>query len=262
MRSLRERPAKISDRIRAKFYLSVGHPQFGTKLHIVVVLHDEYAHAYCLGGAWLLVAPWRGNVLARGIGVFKTARIAGCWLAAVTWVAGCGAAVPEANDSAVCAAAITAPPDGLRRLTMTQYANTMRDLVRWALGEGPDAESVIAQAALDALPSDRREPLPQDPHGSYRRLDQSLEQVHVDESFRVAAAIAAGLTEPQRLERVVGACAVDDDPHNERACLLDFLERFGSQVLRRPLDPDDIEFYGSAATYSDLIHVLLSSTLR
>lgn len=183
--------------------------------------------------------------------VVKIAR----WFAAMTWVAGCGADGPASSSSAVC----TAAPDSLRRLTMTQYTNTVRDLVRWALGDGPDADSVIARAALDALPSDRREPLPQDIHGGYRRLDQSLEQIHVDESFRVAGAIAAELTEPQRLERVVGACAVDDDVHNDRECFTLFIERFGAQVLRRPLDAEDIEFYGSAASYADVIHVLLSA---
>lgn len=94
--------------------------------------------------------------------VIKTARTVGRWLAAVTWVASCVARVPESSDSAACTAALTASPDRLRRLTMTQYANSMRDLVRWVLGDGPDAATVIGLAALDALPSDRREPLPQD----------------------------------------------------------------------------------------------------
>lgn len=179
-------------------------------------------------------------------------------------IAGCGASVPETASLSEH----ELPADRLRRLTMTQYANSLRDLVRMALGDGSEADSVIAQAALAALPTDRREPVPQDPHGSYRRLDQSLEQIHVDESYRVAGALAAALTEPERLGNVVGTCAVDDDPDNDGACLQQFLERFGARVLRRPLDAEELDFYrgvygpdpaSSAAAYADVIHVLLSA---
>jgi hypothetical protein len=180
-------------------------------------------------------------------------------------IAGCAANVAETASIGDRAVSV-APADSLRRLSMTQYANSVRDLVRSVLGDGPDADSVLAQATLDLIPADRREPLPQDLHGSYRRLDQSLEQIHVDATYRVAGAIAAALTQPERLERVVGACALDDDADNDRACLQQFLERFGAQALRRPLAADDFELYrevyghdatSSAAAYADVIHVLL-----
>jgi len=159
-------------------------------------------------------------------------------------------------------------PERLRRLTMMQYRNTVRDLVHWALPDAADAERVIALAGLDALPRDRREPVPQDVHGSYRRLDQTLEQAHVDGVFRVGEALGSALTEPDRLTAVVGACAADGDAANDADCLTAFVQRFGARTLRRPLDAEDAAFfrsvYGADATaspraYADVIAVMLNS---
>jgi hypothetical protein len=161
-----------------------------------------------------------------------------------------------------------AAPDGLRRLTMTQYRNTLRDLARWALGDPVAADAALASAGLASLPVDRREPTLQEPHGSYRRLDQALEQRHVDETYRIAVALGSALATPERLAALAGACASDDDLGNDRACASDFIARFGERALRRPLAPDDTAFYlavfGSDPTagpagYADVIAVMLSS---
>jgi hypothetical protein len=147
-------------------------------------------------------------------------------------------------------------PTGLRRLTTTQYKNTVRDLARWVLGDPLEADVVVTLAGLDAVPLD------------YGRLDQALEQSHVDETFRVAAALGRTLSAPERLGRVAGSCAIDDDATNDDACISDFIDRFGARALRRPLDADDLSFYrvvyggGSTATpaaFGDVITVLLSS---
>jgi hypothetical protein len=154
-----------------------------------------------------------------------------------------------------CDPSASSEPEALRRLTMTQYANTLHDLARWAVGDGNDAATLVASAGLDALPRDRR-------------LDQALDQLHVDTTYRVAAALATGLTEAPRLGRVAGACAVDADPDNDDSCLSSFLQRFGARALRRPLDAGDETFYravygsdptASAAAYADVITVLLSA---
>ena len=143
----------------------------------------------------------------------------------VALLAGCSVGEPEpdslttgGDDRRDCSASSAVVPDALRRLTMTQYTNSVRDIVRLALGDGPDAESVIARAALEDLPLGRREPLPQDIHGSYRRLDQSLDQVHIDSTFRVAAAVASAPTGPERLGRVVGNWAADSDIQATACC--------------------------------------------
>jgi hypothetical protein len=155
-----------------------------------------------------------------------------------------------------CDEAARDEPGGLRRLTMTQYKNTVRDLARWALGDPLEADVLVTLAGLDAVPLD---------HG---RLDQALEQSHVDETFRVAVALGQTLTGPERLGRIAGSCAVDDDATNDDACISDFINRFGARALRRPLDADDASFYrvvygdGSTATpaaFGDVITVMLSS---
>ena len=157
----------------------------------------------------------------------------------------------------------------LRRLTMTQYRNTVRDLVRWALLDTSAADRLLLAAELDAVPEDRREPTPRDPHGSYRRLDQAVGQTHVEATFRVASKLGGLLAADEQRETVVGSCAVDDDATNDEECLLDFLQRFGARALRRPLDEDDVSFYravyggggstADSAAYADVISVMLSS---
>ncbi len=151
---------------------------------------------------------------------------------------------------------------------MTQYQNSLRDLVRWSLGEAGDVEQVLSAAGLESVPRDRRERTPQEPHGSYRRLDQAVDQAHVDETFRVATALGGSLTAERYLSKVVGPCASDGDASNDKTCLSDFIQRFGARALRRPLDPEDESFYrvvygsdaaASPAAYADVIAVMLSS---
>jgi hypothetical protein len=166
-----------------------------------------------------------------------------------------------------CDDAAKGPEASLRRLTMTQYRNTVRDLVAWVTSDDPDA-LLSASEALDALPEDRREPVPQDLHGSYRRLDQTLQQVHVDSLYQAALAVSTALTAGETLESVAGSCATDADADNDAACRDAFIERFGARALRRPLSADELEFYasiyGSDATadplaYADVITVLLNA---
>jgi hypothetical protein len=167
-----------------------------------------------------------------------------------------------------CEESTRAEPERLRRLTMTQYRNTLRDLAHWALGDAGEVERVLTSAGLAEVPQDRREPTPQDPHGAYRRLDQAVDQTHVDETFRVALALGGLLTAEQHLGTVVGSCASDGDASNDEKCLSDFIQRFGARALRRPLDEDDKGFYravygsdgvSSPAAYADVIAVMLSS---
>lgn len=168
------------------------------------------------------------------------------------------------NDKASPAAAT------LRRLTMTQYKNTIGDLVTWAIGGGSAARTILTEVSpsLAALPVDKREAVPEDLHGSYRRLDQTLQQVHVDATYELALAVGAALTTSARLATVVGACATDSDDSNDATCLDSFVKRFGARALRRPLSSDEVDFYKSAygatakaesAAYADLIGVFLTA---
>jgi hypothetical protein len=180
--------------------------------------------------------------------------------------------VPQASNTGAvaftCDASVSDEPAELRRLTMTQYRNSVRDLARWALADAHAADAAMAQAGLDAVPVDRREPTPQDPHGGYRRLDQALDQSHVDEAYRVAAALGSSLAASEHLGVVAGACATDADASNDEDCVTEFIRRFGARALRRPLDAEDEHFYravygsdptADATAYADVITVMLSS---
>jgi hypothetical protein len=156
----------------------------------------------------------------------------------------------------------------LRRLTMTQYRNTVADLTAWALGSASAGQTVMTEIAspLAELPDDRREAVPQDLHGSYRRLDQSLQQIHVEATYDVAVALGAALTTTARLGTVVGACATDTSTSNDASCLDSFIKRFGARALRRPLASDEVDFYKtatgttvSAAAYADLIGLFVTA---
>lgn len=169
-----------------------------------------------------------------------------------------------------CDANTKPPVAGLRRLTMTQLRNTLADLAAWAAGSASAGQAVLTEVAapLATLPADRREVVPQDLHGSYRRLDQSLQQAHVEATYDVAVALGAALTTAARLGTVVGACATDTNTSNDASCLDAFIKKFGARVFRRPLDASEVELYktvygtsaaASAAAYADLIGVLLTA---
>jgi hypothetical protein len=179
-----------------------------------------------------------------------------------------GAGVPEVSFT--CDPSAKSAPATLRRLTMVQFRNTIADLAAWALASSSAGATVMTEiaASLAELPDDRREAVPQDLHGSYRRLDQSLQQIHVEATYDVAVALGAALTTPARLAAVVGSCATDTSTTNDASCLDAFIKRFGARALRRPLESDEVAFYttaygasstASAAGYADLIGLLVTA---
>src|SRR3954451_9009698 len=157
--------------------------------------------------------------------------------------AGTGNGPPPVNFA--CDATTKPPVATLRRLTMTQFRNTVADLASWAVGSASAGQTVMTELAapLGELPDDRREAVPQDLHGSYRRLDQSLQQIHVDATYDVAVGLGAALTTTARLGTVVGACATDTSTSNDATCLDSFIKKFGARALRRPLTSDEVDFY-------------------
>jgi hypothetical protein len=157
----------------------------------------------------------------------------------------------------------------MRRLTNRQYRNTLRALLTATVGE-EDAGSVLGgvAGALDALPDETRKQVPEDLHGSYRRLDQDVAQAHVDAWYEIATSLGSALTTPALLERVVGTCATDTDPGNDAACVDGFVRTFGERAFRRPLTDDEVAryrgFYGATAgidplAFADVIGGVLSA---
>ncbi|MCS6901999.1 MAG: DUF1592 domain-containing protein [Myxococcales bacterium] len=131
----------------------------------------------------------------------------------------------------------------LRRLSRVQYQNALKDLLEFAL-PGQSAELLAqVEGELNKIPKDERKGLPNETHGGYQRLDQSVQQGHVDGAYRVAIRLGAELAKGDRLQKVVGSCARDEDPTNDKSCIEQFIVRVGERALRRPLDKSDREFF-------------------
>jgi len=174
------------------------------------------------------------------------------------------------SSNFTCDPSAKLPAATLRRLTSSQYRNTLTSIASWSMGDATQGTAVMTELAdsLHALPDDQREPVPEDLHGSYRRLDQALQQEHVDTYYTVGVAMGAALTTAPRLGTVVGACATDANAANDADCLDKFIQKFGSKVLRRPPTPEEITFYKSVygastaadpAAYADVIGVMLNA---
>lgn len=155
----------------------------------------------------------------------------------------------------------------LRRLAASEYAATVTDLVTKV--EPTDASAILAaaSAALKAYPADLPTAAPNEKHGGYYRLDQLVQQEHVDSSYAVADVLGQEMTKtPARVTALAGACATDADPSNDDACLTAFVRSFGALALRRPPSDDDITYYRgvaknavTAAALADVVTVMLAS---
>jgi len=157
----------------------------------------------------------------------------------------------------------------LRRLSEVQYRNTLRDLVDYALPGQTDIvmaelDFETTQLVADVAANDGGDQR----YAKFSRLDQTVQQAHIDTEYAAAAAVGAALTnDPIRLAAAAGDCATDADDANDDACLDDFIRRFGERALRRPLEDEDVSFYREpagaapfeAADYADVIALLLNA---
>lgn len=152
----------------------------------------------------------------------------------------------------------------LKRLSYVQYRNTLRDLIVIALPENAAAVLDELASTFDRLPRDTRKG-PDTAFAWFSRLDQTVQQSHVDEQYALSNAVAAAVTSSeQRLVELVGDCAVEA---SDGECLSDFIRRFGEYAQRRPLGDEDVEFYAQgaleepygAADYADVVALLLAS---
>jgi hypothetical protein len=155
----------------------------------------------------------------------------------------------------------------LRRLSRLQYRNTVADLVRFA---APSAAAEIlgeAEPSFAQLPGDQRVG-PDKHYAGFTRLDQALQQQHVDGAYSVAEQIGAALTaSAPRLTELAGACAMDTDASNDDACLDGMIRKFGERALRRPVTDEDVAFYRGpagaapfdAADYADVVALILNA---
>jgi hypothetical protein len=116
----------------------------------------------------------------------------------------------------------------LRRLSVLQYRNTLRDLFGAALDV-----STVAADELARLPVDE---------AAFAVMDTRLSDQHVSGYYRVADTLARAATVADApLRAVAGDCAVAAAP--TAACVGAFLDDFGKRALRRPLAADEKAAY-------------------
>jgi|GEM_PF-223661 len=132
---------------------------------------------------------------------------------------------------------------GMRRLGSVQYRNTIRDLLSQSVGTNADSVMLAVAKEIALYPADARPAMPKDKHGAYRRMDQDVQDLHVEAAYRVAFAVAEQLTKPALLGVLVGTCATDADAQNDADCISAFVKNFGARAFRRPLDADELKFF-------------------
>lgn len=166
-----------------------------------------------------------------------------------------------------CDATLVPETVPLRRLSKVQYENTVGDIVGFALGDEREAVMAKVTPMLAGLPDDERKG-PSEKYGGLKRLDQTVQQTSVDQSYAIAVAIGAALTStPERLGKVAGACASDADASNDGSCLDELIRKLGEQTLRRAITDEDVAFYRDVAgappfdapDYADVIAMLMTA---
>jgi hypothetical protein len=148
--------------------------------------------------------------------------------------------------------AVTPEELPLRRLSAVQFQNTLRDVLTRSLG-ATEANAVLRDGSvaglLQSYPRDLLVAIPGESHGGFLRMDQGVQQRHIDISYSLGLRVGEvlGANTPRR-GLLLGTCATDASTANDETCLTGFISRFGRLALRRPLDADDVAFYRAAVS--------------
>lgn len=120
----------------------------------------------------------------------------------------------------------------LRRLSVEQYENTLRDLF-------------VDQAALHPMLTELERLLAQLPRDGQRgqgfpSMDERVASRHLGTYVRIAEAVAREIgSQPERLSALAGDCALA--ARRDDACLERFVRSFGQRVYRRPLADGEVQ---------------------
>jgi hypothetical protein len=136
----------------------------------------------------------------------------------------------------------------LRRLTVLQLRNTVTRLVEAAAPSSHAAVLNEIGPALTALPGDTAVRDEGAQHGGMHRLDQTVQQSHVDNLFQLGQALGTALTSSRsRMTEIFGTCATDTSTTNDSACVQTFVRTFATRAFRRPVTDDEVTFLASVA---------------
>lgn len=118
----------------------------------------------------------------------------------------------------------------LKRLSMAQYRNTLRDLLNVGAAAAVFGE---LSSALAQFPIDGEE------EASFENMDGRVAQRHVDGFYAVADAASQRIADdPARLSALAGSCSAGTAVNAD--CLRDFIADFGARALRRPLTAAEV----------------------
>jgi hypothetical protein len=187
------------------------------------------------------------------------ALVAGCTgeVTSPTGPNGTIADLPEGKSQFLCdpkQAAVA--PSELRRLSRTQYTNSVRDFVKAALPKDGAVWGEI-EVQLDSLPPDRVSK-----SAPFSSMDQAVSQQHVDTYFRIGELVGRALTSsPARLSALAPCSG------SASVCIDQLIDRLGKRAFRRPLQSEERTFlrevYASdsiqAEAARDLVTVLLNA---
>lgn len=121
-------------------------------------------------------------------------------------------------------------PSALRRLSVFQYENTLRDLLQ----DVPAVYETVEPLAA-GLPVDGGET-------TFSNMDNRLAARHIDTWFAVATGVGdAMLEDPTVMSAVAGDCASSAEIDDQ--CLETFVNEFGLKVHRHPLSDEDLQGY-------------------
>jgi hypothetical protein len=126
---------------------------------------------------------------------------------------------PPAAPDPTCRAGASPGPSPLRRLTNSEYENTVRDLLG---DEGRAGALLPAEELGNGFGNDA--------------ASQAIARLHVERYLEAAQQIAARATTPERLAALLPCDPLPPtDTAGEDACARAFIERFGARAQRRPL---------------------------
>lgn len=147
------------------------------------------------------------------------------------------------------------PPDeiALARLSRDEYEATLSDLLREIAPTSASAIMSAVAPVLTTLGADQRVGGPNEKHGGFERLDQSVQQAYADAPFTIAYQIGGELTKSSsRVAEALGACAAGVTSTVPRACVDAFMTRLGELALRRPPTAEDLAFYAKDMPAADV----------
>jgi Protein of unknown function (DUF1592)/Protein of unknown function (DUF1588)/Protein of unknown function (DUF1585) len=149
----------------------------------------------------------------------------------------------------------------LRRLTKTQYVNAMQDIARQALPSQGAAIAGTVPAMAASYPADSMINILGERHGGFYRLDQAVQQSHVDAAYEIASKLAAEFTTSARIGALMGACATDTNTANDDTCLRDTIRKVGRIAWRRPLTDAEVTFHRNLAGTNPVAPVSVADAL-